>query len=74
MTPNGTHLPKIDAKIENLEKGIIPPVASILHANPLDSCETDRKSFISGLGAIRRIITHQKNYVNTKSEMYIVPN
>lgn len=74
MTPNGTHLPKINAKIENLEKGIIPPVPSILDANPLDSCETDRKSFISGLGAIRKIITHQKNYVNTKSEMYIVPN
>ena len=43
-------------KNRKFRKKTTPSLASILHANPLDSCEIDKQIFIGTLGAILGLI------------------
>ena len=60
-------------KIESLEKGTVPPVVSILHANPLDRVKQITKFLFAHLVQYGASINH-KNRVSTKSEACSEPN
>ena len=60
--PKDVTLKKIGKEMENFEKRTIPPAASILHAYPLGSCETDTQSFICALSSMRGLIKPLKPY------------
>ena len=54
-------------KNRKFRKKTTPSLASILHANPLDSCEIDKQIFIGTLGAILGLIKPLKTVSQKQS-------